>query len=179
MAGRKGGETMQSIQQIVTGARQMSSSATSVAGALAKPRATTPTTTPTTTSSATSTATITANDFLTLLVAEMKNQDPTQPTDPNAYITQMVGVNSLQQLVSINSGITSLDTATGATPTASGSIVTGTSPTANAQAMALVDAMPATSSGGSSAGSTGTSSGSSGANVSASGLPLWGSGMSN
>ena len=45
---------------------------------------------------------ITSNDFLSLLVSELKNQDPTQPTDPNAYITQMVGVNSLQQLISIN-----------------------------------------------------------------------------
>jgi flagellar basal-body rod modification protein FlgD len=62
-----------------------------------------------------SSATITANDFLTLLVAEMKNQDPTQPTDPNAYISQMVDVNSLQQLIGINQGITSLDTAAGAT----------------------------------------------------------------
>jgi flagellar basal-body rod modification protein FlgD len=50
-----------------------------------------------------------------LLVAEMKNQDPTQPTDPNAYISQMVDVNSLQQLIGINQGITSLDTAAGAT----------------------------------------------------------------
>lgn len=165
---------MQSIQQIVTGATQMSSSAMSVAGALAKPRATTPTTT--TTASSSSDATITANDFLTLLVAEMKNQDPTQPTDPNTYITQMVDVNSLQQLVSINSGISSLDTTVGATPPASGSVVTGTSPATKAQAMALVDAMPATSSSGSSAGTTGTSSG---ANVSASGVPLWGSGTSN
>jgi flagellar basal-body rod modification protein FlgD len=166
---------MNSVQQIATGAAQMSSSATSVANALAKPRAATASTTPTTTTT-TSGATITANDFLSLLVAEMKNQDPTQPTDPNAYITQMVGVNSLQQLVSINSGITTLDTAAGAAPPASGSVVTGTSPTTNAQAMALVDAMPATSSSGSSAGSTGTSSG---ANVSASGVPLWGSGKSN
>ena len=46
--------------------------------------------------------TITSNDFLTLLVTEMKNQDPTQPTDPNAYIQQLVGVNSLQQLIGIN-----------------------------------------------------------------------------
>jgi flagellar basal-body rod modification protein FlgD len=46
--------------------------------------------------------TITANDFLTLLVAEMKNQDPTADTDPNAYINQLVQVNSLQQLIQIN-----------------------------------------------------------------------------
>jgi len=47
-------------------------------------------------------ATITANDFLTLLVTEMKNQDPTATTDPNEYINQLVNVNSLQQLISIN-----------------------------------------------------------------------------
>ncbi len=45
---------------------------------------------------------ITANDFLTLLVTEMKNQDPTANTDPNQYINQLVNVNSLQQLISIN-----------------------------------------------------------------------------
>jgi flagellar basal-body rod modification protein FlgD len=51
---------------------------------------------------ATDGSTITSSDFLTLLVTELKNQDPTQPTDPNAYIQQLVGVNSLQQLISIN-----------------------------------------------------------------------------
>ena len=51
--------------------------------------------------SATST-TIAANDFLTLLVTEMKNQDPTATTDPNEYVNQLVQVNSLQQLISIN-----------------------------------------------------------------------------
>ncbi len=62
-------------------------------------------------SNSTSTAggTITSSDFLTLLVSELKNQDPTQPTDPNAYITQLVGVNSLQQLISINQGIGTLN----------------------------------------------------------------------
>ncbi len=49
---------------------------------------------------------ITSADFMTLLVTEMKNQDPTQPTDPNAYIQQLVGVNSLQQLISINQDLT-------------------------------------------------------------------------
>ena len=50
---------------------------------------------------------ITANDFLTLLVTEMKNQDPTANTDPNEYINQLVNVNSLQQLISINETLTS------------------------------------------------------------------------
>lgn len=45
---------------------------------------------------------ITSNDFLDLLVTEMKNQDPTATTDPNEYINQLVNVNSLEQLISIN-----------------------------------------------------------------------------
>jgi flagellar basal-body rod modification protein FlgD len=57
-------------------------------------------------------ATITSNDFLTLLVSELKNQDPTQPTDPNAYIQQLVGVNSLQQLISINQDLAPSTTST-------------------------------------------------------------------
>ncbi len=51
-------------------------------------------------------ASITANDFLTLLVSEMKNQDPTANTDPNEYINQLVQVNSLEQLISINQTLT-------------------------------------------------------------------------
>jgi flagellar basal-body rod modification protein FlgD len=62
---------------------------------------------------------ITSSDFLTLLVSELQNQDPTQPADPNAYISQLVGVNSLQQLIQINQGVGSLDTA--ATSAVSGS----------------------------------------------------------
>jgi flagellar basal-body rod modification protein FlgD len=70
---------------------------------------------------------ITANDFLTLLVTEMKNQDPTQPTDPNAYIQQLVGVNSLQQLISINQelgSVTSQASSASATPVTAASVAT-------------------------------------------------------
>jgi len=61
-------------------------------------------------------ATVSANDFLTLLVTEMKNQDPTANTDPNEYINQLVNVNSLQQLISINQTLT---TGLGSTPASS------------------------------------------------------------
>jgi len=58
----------------------------------------------------TSTATISANDFMTLLVTEMRNQDPTANTDPNEYINQLVEVNSLEQLIDINQTLsTALD----------------------------------------------------------------------
>jgi flagellar basal-body rod modification protein FlgD len=76
---------------------------------------------------AASTGQITSNDFLTLLVTEMKNQDPTQPTDPNAYIQQLVGVNSLQQLISINQ---ELGTASGSGGSSSTNPAKSTSPVA-------------------------------------------------
>lgn len=58
-------------------------------------------------------STITANDFLTLLVTEMKNQDPTSASDPNQYINQLVSVNSLQQLIQINETLGGMTPATG------------------------------------------------------------------
>ena len=79
-----------------------------------------------TTGSSTNQATITANDFLTLLVTEIQNQDPTTQTDPMQYITQLVGVNSLEQLVQINQTLT---TATG-TPATTGSAASSPSPAA-------------------------------------------------
>lgn len=57
-------------------------------------------------SSSAGSAGITTNDFLTLLVTEIKNQDPTQQTNPMQYITQLVGVNSLEQLIQINQNLT-------------------------------------------------------------------------
>jgi flagellar basal-body rod modification protein FlgD len=53
-------------------------------------------------------ATISANDFLTLLVTEMQNQDPTDETDPNEYIDQLVQVNSLEQLIDINQNLSTV-----------------------------------------------------------------------
>jgi flagellar basal-body rod modification protein FlgD len=64
-------------------------------------------------------ATISANDFLTLLVTEMQNQDPTADTDPNEYIDQLVEVNSLEQLIDINQTL-STDLGSSATSSTSG-----------------------------------------------------------
>jgi flagellar basal-body rod modification protein FlgD len=73
-----------------------------------------------TTSSGTDT-TISANDFLTLLVTEMQNQDPTAQTDPNEYINQLVQINSLEQLIAMNQNLALvLGTATSQTAQATG-----------------------------------------------------------
>ncbi|MDI3254916.1 MAG: flagellar hook capping FlgD N-terminal domain-containing protein [Bacillota bacterium] len=71
---------------------------------------------------------ITANDFLTLLVAEMKNQDPTATTDPNAYIDQLVQVNSLEQLIQINQEVGSLGTGSSTGTSSTSNTGSGSSP---------------------------------------------------
>jgi flagellar basal-body rod modification protein FlgD len=49
------------------------------------------------------------NTFLKLLVAQVQNQDPLQPTDSIQFVTQLAQFSSLEQLVSINQGIKTLD----------------------------------------------------------------------
>jgi len=85
-------------------------------------------------------STISANDFLSLLVTEMQNQDPTADTDPNEYINQLVQVNSLEQLISINQNLT---TALGS-PSSSSGTTSGASPSVAATAGASSLTGPAT-----------------------------------
>ena len=99
-------------------------------------------------SSSSDSATISANDFLTLLVTEMQNQDPTQATDPNEYINQLVNVNSLEQLININQTLsTAFESTTGATGTDPGGAATGAARTGGAvqQALAAIGGSPAAS----------------------------------
>jgi flagellar basal-body rod modification protein FlgD len=67
-----------------------------------------------TTSSQTASATqsLNYNDFLTLLMAEMKNQDPTQPMDPAQMVSQLATVSEVGQSVQMNANLSALLTAT-------------------------------------------------------------------
>jgi flagellar basal-body rod modification protein FlgD len=90
-----------------------------------------------------SSTTISANDFLTLLVTEMQNQDPTADTDPNEYINQLVNVNSLEQLIDINQTLsTGLGSASG--NGASTHATQAVSSSTNSAAPASVAASPGT-----------------------------------
>jgi len=92
--------------------------------------------------SSTTSATISANDFLSLLVTEMQNQDPTASTDPNEYINQLVQVNSLEQLISINQSITGAlgTTTTGGTGGVASQVANGSATPALAGAASQVNA---------------------------------------
>ena len=75
---------------------------------------------PTSASSSTSTDGLNPNDFMTLLVAEIQNQDPTQPMDPTTFMSQLVELNQLEQVTDINQAVQQYapsSTASGTTPT--------------------------------------------------------------
>ena len=44
------------------------------------------------------------NDFMSLLVAEIQNQDPTQPMDPTTFMSQLVNLNQLEQVTADQPG---------------------------------------------------------------------------
>src|ERR1700722_4949012 len=113
--------------------------ATSKTTGTAKPMATA-----TTAGAAADASDITSSDFLTLLVSELQNQDPTQPADPNAYISQLVGVKSLQQLIQINAGLTSVETPPSSATGSAGSSGSSTGSGANANAIADTNSVSGT-----------------------------------
>ena len=59
--------------------------------------------------------------FLQLLVAQIKNQDPMNPTDSTQFVSQLAQFSELEQVIGIRGDIetqmTSGATATGTTPT--------------------------------------------------------------
>jgi flagellar basal-body rod modification protein FlgD len=67
------------------------------------------------TAAAAATQSLNYNDFLTLLMAEMKNQDPTQPMDPSQMVSQLATVSEVGQAVQTNTNLASLLTATSLT----------------------------------------------------------------
>jgi flagellar basal-body rod modification protein FlgD len=59
-------------------------------------------------SAAAPSATVDYNQFLNLLIAEIKNQDPTQPMDPTQSVTQLATISGVQQAMQSNATLTSL-----------------------------------------------------------------------
>ena len=82
-----------------------------------------------------SAATLNYDDFLQLMVTELKNQDPTQPTDPTQYLSQLASFSQVEQQLNTNSRLTTMmtsqaleqaDATIGRTVTSSDGSVTGT-----------------------------------------------------
>lgn len=55
-----------------------------------------------------STASLAYDQFLTLLVTEMKNQDPTKPMDPTQTVSQLATFSSVEQAIKTNNTLSSI-----------------------------------------------------------------------
>lgn len=58
--------------------------------------------------SSAATPTVDYNQFLQLLVAELQNQDPTAPTDPTQYMSQLASFSTVEQQVQTNATLDAL-----------------------------------------------------------------------
>src|SRR3954453_18316323 len=50
------------------------------------------------------------DSFLQLLIAQMKNQDPTKPTDPSQFISQLASFSGVEQAIKTNNKLDTLMT---------------------------------------------------------------------
>ena len=57
---------------------------------------------------ATATANLDYNSFLKLLIAQLKNQDPTKPMDSTAFVSQLASFSQVEQSVNTNTKLDSL-----------------------------------------------------------------------
>ncbi len=55
--------------------------------------------------STSSTASLGENDFMTLLIAQLKNQDPLNPQDSSAFVAELAQFSSLQQETQVNQNL--------------------------------------------------------------------------
>jgi flagellar basal-body rod modification protein FlgD len=84
------------------------------------------------TNPATSAATAVATDplasestFLTLLVSQLQNQDPLNPTDSTQFVSQLTSYSQLEQLINIDKNTTPAPATDDSTSTSSANSTTG------------------------------------------------------
>jgi len=61
-----------------------------------------------TANSASSLGTLGGTDFITLMLAQLQNQDPTSPVDSNTFLTQLAQLSEVQGITSLNTSFSAL-----------------------------------------------------------------------
>ncbi len=77
------------------------------------------------------------NNFLTMLMTQLKNQDPSSPMDTNQFTSQLVQFASVEQQVNISSGVQSLIQLTQANGVLQASTLLGKTVTATSSQLSL------------------------------------------
>jgi len=68
------------------------------------------TTTPSTTGNNSTLGGANMNTFLQLLVAQIKNQNPLEPTDGTQFVSQLAQFSELEQMIGVRSGVDAIQT---------------------------------------------------------------------
>ncbi|MBB5049141.1 flagellar basal-body rod modification protein FlgD [Rhodopseudomonas rhenobacensis] len=101
--------------------------------------AATTTTATTSTSTSTASSSLTSSDFLTLLVTELQNQNPLDPTSTTDFMTQLTSYANFDQQQTLNSNLSSLATSFNSLLTLNSSNYIGQTVTAKADSATLED----------------------------------------
>jgi len=109
----------------------------------AGPKAAATSTSGTATSTASQATTGIGSTFLNLLVQELQNQDPTAPMDSTQMVGQMISLNQLDQLISINADLTPTTTTKSTTGQAVGGVTANAAGANSATTLAAQQALMA------------------------------------
>jgi flagellar basal-body rod modification protein FlgD len=88
--------------------------------------------------------TVSQDDFLKLLIAQLKNQDPLQPMDNQQFAVQLATFNSLEQLIGINDKLGTLQGAEGMANRYSAAALIGKEISSSGNIVNLQEKQPAT-----------------------------------
>jgi flagellar basal-body rod modification protein FlgD len=86
---------------------------------------------------ATSSTSLGGTDFLTLMLAQLKNQDPTSPVDSNTFLTQLAQLSEVQGITTLNTSFNSLSSALNPNPVLQASSLLGHNVLANSGTVSI------------------------------------------
>ncbi|ABD05475.1 Flagellar hook capping protein [Rhodopseudomonas palustris HaA2] len=99
----------------------------------------TTTTAATVASTASTTASLTSNEFMTLLITELQNQNPLEPTSTTDFVNQLTSYANYEQQQTLNANLTTLTTSLNSLLTLNSSNYIGQTVTAKADTGTLQD----------------------------------------
>src|ERR1700688_2736932 len=89
-------------------------------------------------------ATLGGTDFLTLMLAQLKNQDPTSPVDSNTFLSQLAQLSEVQGITSLNTSFSALSSSLSSTPALQASSLLGHQALVNTSTATLAAGAPGT-----------------------------------
>jgi flagellar basal-body rod modification protein FlgD len=90
------------------------------------------------------TGTLGGTDFLTLMLAQLKNQDPTSPVDSNTFLSQLASLSEVQGITSLNTSFNALSSSLSSSQALQASSLLGHQALVNTSTATLAAGAPVT-----------------------------------